>query len=162
MSLENAEEVEEEVRIINTTDITKPSNLTADELNEIIDTHLENIGQSFSKIDDIGEFLVEMEEETGVNAIFCLAVGSLESGHGTSIAAVNKNNLFGLIGSNGLMKFNSVSECISYWGNLIRTYYMDCGRTSVSSIQTKYCPDESEWAVQVNSLIKTYASYVDS
>lgn len=153
-------EVEEVKKEINLCDITTPSNLTAEQLNEIIAIRLSTINQSGTKIENIGESLVRMEEEYGVNALLCLAIGSLESGHGTSSAAINKNNLFGLMGSNGLMKFNSVDECIAYWGKLIREKYMDNGRTSIESIQQKYCPSSTSWSNSIRYLMDEYASYV--
>ena len=147
---------------LNFIDISKPSNLTADQLNTIISIQLDSINAPHGKISGIGEELVKMEEEYSVNALFCLSVGSLESGHGTSIAANKKNNLFGLIGNNGIMTFDSVESCISYWGNLIRNHYIDKGLTTISAIQNKYCPDSSTWSNNVNYFMNTYANHVNS
>ena len=147
---------------INTTDITQPSNLTADQLNHIINTQLTKIGHPSTKMSNIGEALVKMENDSGVNALFCLSVGSIESGHGTSAAARNKNNLFGLTGKNGLMTFESVEHCIEYWGNLIRTKYIDSGRTTISEIQQKYCPGSTIWTSHINTFMATYSSHVKS
>ena len=154
--------VEGEPVAVNLTDITKPSNLTAEQLNSIIDEQLSTIGESYTKFSGIGESLVKMEQETGVNALFCLSVGSLESGHGTSYAAESKNNLFGLIGNSGnLMSFDSVDECVMYWGELIRDNYMDNGRTTVSSIQSKYCPGSSTWSGNVTYFMNEYSDHVN-
>ena len=155
-------EVEEEPVAINLTDITKPSNLTADQLNFIIDEQLTDIGESYTKFSGMGESLVKMEQETGVNALFCLSVGSLESGHGTSYAAESKNNLFGLIGNSGnLMSFDSVDDCVMYWGELIRDNYIDNGRTTVSAIQSKYCPGSSTWSGNVTYFMNEYSEHVN-
>lgn len=154
--------IEEEPVAINLTDITKPSNLTADQLNFIIDEQLTDIGESYTKFSGMGESLVKMEQETGVNALFCLSVGSLESGHGTSYAAESKNNLFGLIGNSGnLMSFDSVDDCVMYWGELIRNNYIDNGRTTVSSIQSKYCPGSSTWSGNVSYFMNEYSDHVN-
>lgn len=154
--------IEEEPVAINLTDITKPSNLTADQLNSIIDEQLTDIGESYTKFSGMGESLVKMEQETGVNALFCLSVGSLESGHGTSYAAESKNNLFGLIGNSGnLMSFDSVDDCVMYWGELIRNNYIDNGRTTVSSIQSKYCPGSSTWSGNVSYFMNEYSDHVN-
>ena len=161
-SATNEKEVEEEPVAINLTDITKPSNLTADQLNSIIDEQLTDIGESYTKFSGMGESLVKMEQETGVNALFCLSVGSLESGHGTSYAAESKNNLFGLIGNSGnLMSFDSVDDCVMYWGELIRNNYIDNGRTTVSSIQSKYCPGSSTWSGNVTYFMNEYSDHVN-
>ncbi len=166
ISTENEKNIETEVveevieRELNLTDITRPSNLTADELNEIIELRLGDINKGTTKITNIGEALVNMEKEYNVNALLCLAIGSLESGHGTSAAAINKNNLFGLMGKNGLMTFNSVEECINYWGGLIRNKYIDSGRTTIESIQKKYCPNSTTWSSNIYYLMNEYATYV--
>ena len=150
------------VVVVNLTDITKPSNLTADQLNSIIDEQLSTIGESYTKFSGMGESLVKMEQETGVNALFCLSVGSLESGHGTSYAAESKNNLFGLIGNSGnLMSFDSVDDCVMYWGELIQDNYMDNGRTTISSIQSKYCPGSSTWSGNVTYFMNEYSEHVN-
>ena len=161
-SATNEKTVEEPAVVVNLTDITKPSNLTADQLNSIIDEQLSTIGESYTKFSGMGESLVKMEQETGVNALFCLSVGSLESGHGTSYAAESKNNLFGLIGNSGnLMSFDSVDDCVMYWGELIRDNYMDNGRTTVSSIQSKYCPGSSTWSGNVTYFMNEYSEHVN-
>lgn len=154
----NATSKEEEKKPINLTDISKPSNLSADQLNFVISSRLKNVGKSSSKLSNLGDALVIMEEESGVNALFCLAVASLESGYGTSDAAINKNNLFGLMRSGSLMEFSSVSECISYWGNLIKNYYIDSNRDSIEDIQPKYCPDSETWEPDVSYLFNTYSA----
>lgn len=149
---------EEEKKPVNLSDISKPSNLSASQLNSVINSRLKNVGKSSSKLSNLGDALVKMEEESGVNALFCLAVASLESGYGTSEAAINKNNLFGLMRSNSLMEFSSVSECISYWGNLMKNHYIDSNRDSIEDIQPKYCPDSETWAPDVSYLFNTYSS----
>lgn len=149
---------EEEKKPINLSDISKPSNLSASQLNSVINSRLKSVGKSSSKLSNLGDALVKMEEESGVNALFCLAVASLESGYGTSDAAMNKNNLFGLMRSDSLMEFSSVSECISYWGNLIKNHYIDSNRDSIEDIQPKYCPDSETWAPDVSYLFNTYST----
>ena len=150
----------EENKIINTTDITQPSNLNADQLNQIINLRLNAIGVSSSKLENLGQALYDMEQKYEVNALFCLSVGSLESGHGTSSAARNKNNLFGLISSNGLMKFESPDKCVDYWGKLIRNSYINKGYNSISSIQKKYCPGSSLWISSIQSFMNIYGELV--
>lgn len=149
---------EEEKKSVNLSDISKPSNLSASQLNSVINSRLKNVGKSSSKLSNLGDALVKMEEESGVNALFCLAVASLESGYGTSDAAMNKNNLFGLMRSNSLIEFSSVSECISYWGNLMKNHYINSNRDSIEDIQPKYCPDSETWAPDVSYLFNTYSS----
>lgn len=144
---------------INTTDITTKSNLTADQFNAIIESVLTKFGHSYtkSKLNNIGESLCAMEQATNVNGLFALAVGSLESGYGTSAMAKNKNNLFGIYKGNGYGTFSSVDECIQYWGGVIRTGYMDKGATTISSISNRYCARPTTWTRDVSWIFGAYA-----
>ena len=146
--------------IINLTNITAPSNLNADQLNEIIASRLSDIGKQNTAMSNIGEYLVKMETDYKVNALFCLAVATLESGHGTSYAARNKNNLFGIMSKGSTRRFSSLEEGILYWGKLIREKYIDAGRTTIGSIANKYCAKPTHWTNSVTSFMNTYASYV--
>lgn len=144
---------------INTVDITKPSNLTAEQLDKVINMQLTSIGRSNTELSGLGTALHEMENIYNVNALFCLAVASLESGHGTSSAAVNKNNLFGLTKSSGLMTFNSHYDGVMYWGKLIRNSYINKGYASIGTIQKKYCPPSNTWSGNVNTLMIAYGNH---
>lgn len=159
---ESSDKNDDKVIELNLTDITSPSNLTSDQFNQIIKKYLLSIGKDHSKMFGIGNALVKIEKEYQVNGLLCLAVASLESGYGTSNSAYTNNNLFGLIGSNGLMKFDSVDECIIYWGKLIRNYYIDNGLYTIYAIGTKYCPESDTWVGNVSYLMKEYANQVNS
>lgn len=59
------------------------------------------------------------EQKYGINGMFLLSLAAHESGWGTSKLAINKRNLFGLIG----MKFDSYESCIDYAAQrLVRSY----------------------------------------
>ena len=58
------------------------------------------------------------EANTGIPAAL-MAAQTFESGYGSSQSAVNKLNLYGLAN----YKFDSVSECIAYYENLLTTRY---------------------------------------
>ena len=152
-----AEEPIPEPVVINTTDITSPSNLSADQFNTIIEQVLSSKGKSSSKLYNAGEALYQMEQNHQINGLFALSVASLESGWGTSSAAKNKNNLFGIMSKGGIKSFSSVNENIDYFGNLISDYYISKGRTTITSIGAKYCVG-GDWANKVQSMLNTYTS----
>lgn len=100
--------------------------------------------------------LIDLEKTYGVNAMFAMAVSTLESGYGTSSRAKTRNNYYGL----ELKKsWNGLYSNTQYWGNVIAKYYVGCGRSSASSISTKYCPpNSSNWASFVSSQMNKYYS----
>lgn len=151
---------------INTTDITSKSNLTADQFNKIIEAVFVKYGYGYdssSAMYNIGEYLVQMEQQTNVNGLFALSVGSLESGYGSSKLALKKHNLFGISGGSGYRSFDSVNDCIQYFGKLISNNYIANGRTTAKKIGSKYCPgNASKWAGDVNWFMKIYTEAVAS
>lgn len=92
--------------------------------------------------------LIALERVYGVNAMFAMAVSTLESGFGTSDRATLRNNYYGLELPN---VWTSLYDNTQYWGDVISRYYVDEGRKSVSSISTKYCPPNSESWAQINT-----------
>ncbi len=86
--------------------VRKPSNYTAQELDQIIISELQN-RQSFggdqykdattkSKLLGLGRFIKQMEETEHINALFILSAAIHESNYGMSANAQTKNNLFGI------------------------------------------------------------------
>lgn len=153
---------EEDVPNKNFTDITKKSNLTADEFNLVIDKMLERYNITDGKLKNSGELFVLVEETSGVNGLFALSVATLESGYGRSGLCQNNNNWLGISKSGGGYRyFESDEECMIYWANLIKNSYIDQGRTTISEISTKYCPpNASKWTGDVTWAMETYASYL--
>nr|MCQ2969941.1 glucosaminidase domain-containing protein [Clostridium sp.] len=99
---------------------------TAAQLNSFINANT----QSNSKLRGIGQYLINAQNNYGVNALTILGVAINESAWGLSSYAQNRNNLFGLnaVDSNpdDASRFNSVEQCINefarYW---ISTGYSD-------------------------------------
>ena len=149
--------IDPEPVVINTSDITKPSNLSADQFNTIIEQVLSSKGKNSSKLYNAGEALYQMEQNHQINGLFALSVASLESGWGTSGAAYNKNNLFGIMSKGGIKSFSSINDSIDYFGNLISEYYISKGRTTITSIGAKYCVG-GDWANKVQSMFYTYST----
>jgi beta-N-acetylglucosaminidase len=106
-----------------------------------------------SKLSKASSHYVYAEEEYGVNAIMLMALTSLESGHGTSNAAVNKNNIGGIKKGDTYRYFNSWEECITYIANLLSKYYLnESGEHfegySVYNVNENYCT-HSSWAPKI-------------
>ena len=93
------------------------------------------------------EALVKLEKDYGVNAMFAMAVSTLESGFGTSTRAQSRNNYYGL---ETKKIWYSLYDNTQYWGNVISKYYVDEGRLSVDRISTKYCPPHSSYWASYN------------
>ena len=118
------------------------------------------------------EALISNYEQYGLKPSFQLAVFCLESGYGTSYLAKNKNNICGLnayaTSSKSVYEnatyFETKSDCVLKFGDIIYNNYVLNGRTSIERISTKYCPPNSQhWTNMVKSIQKnierTYNSY---
>lgn len=88
--------------------------------------------------------LVDLEARYGINAIFCMAVSTLESDSGTSRFAKEEKNFYGL--HTGII-YDSLYANTLDWARRIRDYYLEEGRISVWSIGPKYCPPNRQWEV---------------
>ena len=90
------------------------------------------------------ETLYMLENTYGINAMFAMAVSTLESGHGTSDRARYRNNYYGMELSR---KWNNLYDCTDYWGGMLHRIYVSRGHSDVSSISRIYCPPNSSyWA----------------
>lgn len=162
------EEPEVEVITSINKDITKPSGLTAEQYEAVIDKMLAKYKKKNSKLDGAGAAIYRAEQEYGVNGIFLLGIISNESGWGTKLA--NTNNLGGITKKGGGFRaFNSVDECIMYMGRLLSNNYIHQGRTTVQAVGNKYCPDTAanpgqnvKWANTVNNIMNRYHSTAEN
>lgn len=82
---------------------------------------------------------------------FQLAVMCVESEYGSSDLAVYKNNVCGLNAFStetqsmydNAYEFESMSDCVLTFGEIIHESYISQGYTSIEKISTKYCPGNS-------------------
>jgi len=160
-SIENnsIEKTEEIIPVSISYELTEPSNLSAEEINLISETVLENnnISTDESAMASIGDIIYEVEHEYNINAFHMMAIMAHESGYGTSNAAINKNNLVGAMGSNGLIKYDSINESIDHFGSFLYGGYISQGRDSLEEISTKYCPNSSSsWTNKVTFMLDQY------
>lgn len=91
--------------------------------------------------------LADIEARYGINAMFCIAVSTLESDSGTSRYAKEEKNFYGL--HTGIV-YDSLYACTLDWAKRIKNYYIDEGRTSTWLIGPKYCPPNRDWEVYVS------------
>lgn len=100
------------------------TNYTAEEINKRINTYPAN-----SKLKNMGETLINVQNKYGINALMELGFANLESGYGTSSYAQNKNNLFGIAAydenPDNAYSFSSPAKCIEEhaYRHLSRAYF---------------------------------------
>lgn len=117
-----------------------PSGLSETQFNSALEgTGMEGLGQAF----------VDMENNWGVDGLFCMAVAFHESANGYSRLAVNNNNLFGMKSRSGWKKFDSKYDAIVYFGEYMnKNLYKG---KSVYEIGNIYCPPNTDqWFEGVN------------
>jgi len=110
-----------------------------------------------SKLEGLEYAILKAENKYGINGLFILAVAKLESGNGTSKIAKYKNNLFGLnaVDSDPYNKafyFNSKSESVYTFANIINKYYVSNGLTTIRQINTRYSSSK-KWTGKVYSIM---------
>ena len=105
-----------------------------------------------SNIEECANTIYECEKIYGVNAYLALGVAKLESAWGQSDAAIYRNNLFGIMGTNGLRYFESKDDCIEYWFELISGYYFENNMLYPQTIGERYC-EGSDWAPYIAELM---------
>lgn len=141
---------------LNPIDVTELSNLKATDYALVLEgTGLQGYGYAFEKA----------ETEYGINGVFLLSLCALESGWGSSYAAINKNNCAGIMGSNGTRRFTSLEECILYTANLLSTKYVSedgpyyRGGQSIYNINTLYCV-KIDWAAKIIDIGNTVSNTI--
>lgn len=127
-------------------DVRTKSDVTAEQLDATFKNELSGCGQYF----------IEAQKKYGINAEFLAAIAIHESGNGSSLSARRKNNFFGLMGSRGILRFDSPQECIDYAANnLTKTdgYYFGRGRYTIRRIGQRYASDK-RWPSRIVSTMK--------
>lgn len=73
-------------------------------------------------------------------AYMIMAISKQETGHWTSDAYKFANNVGGIMDSDGLRSYSSISEGIKDMVSILRKYYFNQGLDTLEKIQSKYCP----------------------
>lgn len=133
------------VLISDTSNVTKVSNATVEELNAAIAATCPWMSSYNS---NLGQLYHDLEEEYGINAYFALAVSYSEVGtQNMSRLAREDNNIYGLMTG---VKYDSLEDCIDYFFRLIKKNYVGQGRLSVEDISKKYCNGNPTWIKNVS------------
>lgn len=128
--------------------VSQKSYISVEDLQKVTkDTGLEGIESA----------IVSAEENYDINGLFIYAVARLESGHGTSQLAQEKNNLFGMNAQdhdpyNLAFSYDSFHESVFDFASRIKSFYIDKGLDTVSLINTRYSTDP-EWHSKVFSIM---------
>lgn len=124
-----------------TTDLTVPSNVSCEVLQESL----------YYELSDISEAFVFCEEQYGVNAVALSSIAALESGWGRSELAQTKNNLFGWRNNDGdYMYFETKEDCVEHVAEFLSVNYLsEDGKfyndgTEIEDIASFYS-ESSEW-----------------
>jgi len=112
---------------------------------------------SGTKLEGIEEAILKAERDYNINSFFILAVARLESGNGTSQIAREKNNLFGLNAIdkdpyNKAYNYNTKSESVDSFTNIIKKYYVNKGLNTIEQINTIYSSSD-KWSNKINNIM---------
>lgn len=125
------------------TDITKISNLTKEQITMMVkDTWLE--GKE--------DVLYQAEQEHQVNVFFICAVSTLESSHGTSFRAEDRNNYYGM---EMPTDFGSFENNTLYWADMMNRKYIDNKNigSNIHDIAPVYCPPNPTWPDTISGMM---------
>ena len=89
----------------------------------------------------------------GVDYNLALAIARLETGHFTSAAYVNGNNIGGLSVNEIPLTYATREEGVKAYVENLTTYYA-AGLTTPETIQPVYCPGNESWAAVVRQLMQ--------
>jgi hypothetical protein len=92
------------------------------------------------KLSGMGETIVRAGQKNNIDPVLLAAVAIHETGNGTSKAAIEKNNVAGMMGKNGLKSYTSVKESIMDMARNLSKNYLGEGLTTISQIGAKYAP----------------------
>ena len=96
-------------------------------------------------------------KEYGIEADIPLAIARLETGHFTSRAYIEGNNVGGLSVNEVPMTFETLEDGVDAFVQNLANNYFAQGLDTVEEIGKKYCPvNEEHWVKTVNQLRKEY------
>ena len=90
--------------------------------------------------------LLKIEADYNCNALYALAVAKLESGIGTSENSRMKNNIYGILGSNGWVAYASKSDSVLSFGKIMKSNYFSKGYVTLDRIGPRYAEGSTTWA----------------
>lgn len=123
--------------------------MTLDELAQKLDRSLK------STLSGKGMTFASLAIDLGIDPYLSLAIVLEETGcnYNCSAAVNNKNNVGGMMGSGGLLSFESLDAGISAFMNNLKKNYYDQGLTTAETINGKYASSTS-WSGKINNYIE--------
>lgn len=102
-------------------------------------------------------------------ALIAVSISRHETGNWKSIAFESDNNFGGIMGSNGLIHYETYNEGLDEFVGVLKKYYFDLGLNTIEKIGAKYCPVGAKndptgvnkyWIGGVSSFYKEYKESV--
>lgn len=104
--------------------------INEEKLNQVLDGKLRGMGQIF----------LREGQRFNIDPALLAAIAQHETGNGKSRAAIEKNNIAGMMGHNGLKSYSSVEESIIDMARNLSKNYLGLGLSSIAKIGAKYAP----------------------
>jgi peptidoglycan hydrolase-like protein with peptidoglycan-binding domain len=101
-------------------------------------------GKLGGKLAGYGNTFTKYGAQYGIDPRLLAAIAMHETGNGTSKAVRDRNNVGGIMGSNGLKNFASLDEGIEALASLLKRLYFDQGLNTIPEIQRKYAPSGAD------------------
>ena len=106
-----------------------------------------------------------------VDTILALSIGAAESGYYKVQYMLEKNNVYGGMGNNGLITYNNIEIGVLKYIRLLSNNYFKKGLTTKETIGRKYCPEinsdgekvaSSHWLNLVSKAESKYINYTNN
>lgn len=126
---------------------------------EIIKKNNESVVERLSNVDNLTiEERIELKcHQYGIDPDIPLAIARLETGHFTSRAFKEDNNVGGLSINEVPMSFDTLEDGIEAFVQNLANNYFAQGLDTVEEIGAKYCPvNEENWVEIANQLLEEY------
>jgi hypothetical protein len=104
--------------------------ITAEKLDQVLEGKLSGKGAAF----------IAAGQRYQVDPALLAAIAQHETGNGKSKAAIEKNNIAGMMGRNGLKSYASVEDSIMDMARNLSENYLAKGLTTIAKIGAKYAP----------------------
>ena len=104
-------------------------------------------------IGSVEEMIQVACEYYGIDHAIPLAIAKLETGHFTSAAYLQGNNVGGMSVNEVPMTFDSLTEGVDAFVKNLTDNYFALGMDTPEEIGSKYCPVNPEWANVVSQLM---------
>ena len=140
---------------------------------DLVESHPEKRNKkvvAYSKDSDYVEKLIMYYTQiyTNVDTATALSIGAAESGYYKVKYMLRKNNVYGGMSSNGLIRHENIEIGVLKYVRMLSKNYYGKGLTTISSIGRVYCPVVNEygqkqasphWINLVNTAMSKYKNY---